>query len=554
MSNELSGFGRRLIVMLAMAAAWAAAAQPEFPFGPGGRGGPDGFGGPGGPGGGMGGGVQEDYPLLKKFDKNTDGWLNAEERQAARAFIEAEKQAGRGPRTPGPGGRGGRFGPPGEGPATAGAAGPKVKPSEVPSAGAANLYEPTVLRTLFLDFENPDWEKELAAFYRTDVEVPATLTVDGKTYRGVGVHFRGASSYFTVSEGRKRSLNVALDLVHQDQRLGGYRTLNLLNSHTDPSYLHTVLYMQVARDYLPAPKANFVRVVINGEGWGVYINVQQFNKDFLNEWFRTTKGARWKVPGSPRAGSSGLAYLGDDPAAYKKYYEIKSKDDPKAWAALIELCKLLKETPAEQLEKTLAPKLDLDGALKFLALENIFCNADGYWTRGSDYNLYLDEKGRFHILPHDANETFAEPRGPGMGGRGGGGGGGPGLSLHPLAGADDSSKPLLNKLLASPALKARYFSHVRAITERWLDWTKLGPVAQKYHALIAPEVKKETHALASYEAFERSLAADTVIPGGGEGRGRGPGMGGSMSLKKFVEARRAYLLALPEVKEAKPLK
>jgi molybdopterin-biosynthesis enzyme MoeA-like protein len=53
--------------------------------------------------------------------------------------------------------------------------------------------------------------------------------------------------------------------------------------------------------------------VINGESWGVYVSVQQFNKDFVKEWFETTKGARWKVPGSP-GGRGSLAYLGDDPA------------------------------------------------------------------------------------------------------------------------------------------------------------------------------------------------------------------------------------------------
>jgi hypothetical protein len=34
---------------------------------------------------------------------------------------------------------------------------------------------PEVLRTLFLQFEEPDWEKELADFYHTDVDVPAIL-------------------------------------------------------------------------------------------------------------------------------------------------------------------------------------------------------------------------------------------------------------------------------------------------------------------------------------------------------------------------------------------
>ena len=146
--------------------------------------------------------------------------------------------------------------------------------------------------------------------------------------------------------------------------------MNLLNSHEDPTYLRAVLYYQISRDYIPAPKANFMRVVINGESWGVYPNVQHFDKDLINDGFKTTKGARWKVPGSPRA-QGGLGYLGEDPALYKRSYEIKSKDEPKAWVDLIRLCRVLNQTPSEKLEAALAPLLDIDGALKFLALENV---------------------------------------------------------------------------------------------------------------------------------------------------------------------------------------
>jgi hypothetical protein len=35
---------------------------------------------------------------------------------------------------------------------------------------------------VFLTFESRNWAEELAAFYRTDVDVPATVVVDGKTY------------------------------------------------------------------------------------------------------------------------------------------------------------------------------------------------------------------------------------------------------------------------------------------------------------------------------------------------------------------------------------
>src|SRR6185503_11750800 len=111
----------------------------------------------------------------------------------------------------------------------------------------------------FLTFEDAEWEKELADFKGTDVEVPAKLEVDGKTFVDVGVHFRGMSSFGMVSEGQKRSLNLSLDFAHKDQQIGGYRTLNLLNSHDDPSFLRSVLFYEIAREYVAAPKANFAR-------------------------------------------------------------------------------------------------------------------------------------------------------------------------------------------------------------------------------------------------------------------------------------------------------
>ena len=508
--------------------------------------GPGGFGAP-----------QADTKLVTQFDKDGDKRLNTAERKAAREWLGKEKAEGRGPRRPGP--PGGRrpnenLPPP--------APGAKVSPADVKSFPDALLYDLATVRTVFLEFEGSDWEKELSDFYHTDVEVPATLTVDGRTYRDVGVHFRGASSFFTVGEGRKHSLNLSLDFVHDTQRLGGYRTLNLLNSHTDPTYLRSVLYYQAARDYIAAPKANYARVVINGESWGVFINAQQFNKDFTRDTFQSEKGARWKVPGSPRA-QGGLTYLGDDVREYKKHYEIKSKNDAKSWAALVKLCKTLNETPADKLEAALAPMLDIDDALKFLALENVFINGDGYWVRTSDYALYQDERGRFHLVPLDSNETFRAPEGPGMGGgrggpdngprgSGGGGGGGArveGVKLDPMAGASDPNRPLLNKLLAVPALKARYLGYVRDMAERWLDWKKVGALARQYQALIAAEVKADTRKLDTFEAFTRGVDGETApTPAPDPGR-RGPRA--PMSLKSFVEQRRAFLLAHPDVKTAR---
>jgi hypothetical protein len=342
-----------------------------------------------------------------------------------------------------------------------------------------------------------------------------------------------------VGEGRKRSLNLSLDFAHDDQRLLGYRTVNLLNAHRDPTFLRTVLYYDIARHYLPAPKANYVRLVVNGESWGVYVNAQQFNKDFIKEWYSDAKGARWKVPGSPR-GNAGLGYLGEDAAEYKKKYEIKTKNEPKAWTDLIKLCRTLDKTPLEKLEAALAASLDLDQTLWFLAVENVFINNDGYWIRASDYEIYQDAKGHFHIIPYDANETFNYPE---RMGRMGGAEEIRGVELDPLAGSTDANKPLLHRLLAVPALKARYLAHVRTLAGEWLDWKKLGPLAEQYQALIADEVKADTRKLSSYEAFKKGISEDVEQEGF-----RGPDR--VLSLKNFAGQRRTFLLNHPDIKQA----
>ncbi len=690
-SGAAGALGIGIVALLAAAAGvWAQDGPP--PGAPGGGAGfgpgPGGFGG-GGPGGPFGN--REERKLVKRFDKDGDKRLNATERKAAREAIAKEQAEGGGPRR-GPGG----FGPRNRG-GSRGATpqpGAKVTVADAPTFPDKAFYDPLTLRTLFLEFESADWEKELTEFHNSDVLVPARLTVDGKAYPDVGVHFRGMSSFGMVGEGQKRSLNLSVDFAHEGQNVQGYRTLNLLNSHEDPSFLRAVLFYDIAREYLPAPKANFVRVVINGENWGVYVNVQQFNKDFLRDAFKTTQGVRWKVPGSPGARGS-LAYLGDDQASYKGIYELKSKENPKAWADLIRLCKTLNQTPADQLEAALAPILDVDGALRFLALDNALINNDGYWIRTSDYSIYQDEAGKFHVLPQDANETLTKPGGPGFGGGPGGGRGpggrrqfgpgamlgqvlldqgdtskdqklskdemtalggtwfdrfdtgkagkltaeqfstglatvlpvpqgfgGPGLfgaldadqdgsltraeataafgkwaeewdtdksgglgaeklsagletalprpnfggpggpggagggragmggppgmmmamnvkgvELDPLIAANDASKPLISKLLAVPAWRERYLGYVREIAEKHLDWSRLGPAAGRYHALIADAVKADTRKLDPTEDFEKSVDGEA-------------GEGGHITLKAFAEQRRAYLLkqtaALPK--------
>lgn len=529
-----------------------------------GQDGPGGFGGPGGPGG------AREQQLVERFDADKSGKLDDAERAKAREFVKSQPRRGMGPG--GPGGRGGRGnfpgGPPPEGEpggnATARAT-KQIAEGEVKSYPDAALYDASVVRTIFLQFPQADWFDELADFYRTDVELPATMRVDGVEYPGVGVGFRGNSSY-GMAQGKKKSFSISIDFTDPKLRLHGYDELNLLNCNDDASYLREAIHAFVARGFMPALQANVVQVVVNGENWGVYANVQQFDKTYLDESFGTKKGVRFKAPANPRGGA-GLAWLGDDRKAYESAYELKGDLDDAAeeaaWQRLIECCRVLNTTPVDQLEAALPPVFDVDAALWFLAVDAALLDGDGYASRASDFLVWESPEGRFRPLPYDSNEILGSGRGPGgpggmrgnrrgappgeaqgpggpppggepgrdsqgrppqegqepgappqggrgqRGGRGAGGPGGmmgaPSPTSSPLALAEQQGRPL-GRLLLVPRWRAAYLAHLRALATQRLDWNVLGPFVEGLHERIDAMAKDDDKSLASYAAFSSSVA------------------------------------------------
>ncbi len=494
--------------------------QPQgFSGGP-----PQGFTGGRPPGfGGGRGGPRPAIKIVAKYDTNKDGKLTGDERKAA---LEARGEA---------------YSPEQRAGTRTGDIQDDVKSSLASTpVDSPTFYDAGTLRTLYLRFPDEDWYAQLNTFYRTDVEVPAELVVDGKVYSEIGVRFRGTSSYFTVASAKK-SFNIAVDYGDDNQRLFGYKTLNLLNGHVDSSFLREVLYNRIARDYMPAMKTNLVKLVINGENWGVYINLQQYNKDFLDEWFGTRDGIRWKV--GPGGGT--LTYNGNDPSTYQRTYQLKTANAKNPWEKLIALCEMLEpKIPDAKLVTDLPLIFNIDRALWQLAVSNVFMDDDGYIHKGGDYAIYQDVNERFHLISHDNNESFRfgrASRGGGPGGRGPGGWSWGELTsgmVSPLTHADNAMRPVINRLLGIPEWKARYIAHVHTVTDEWLDWKVLEPIINEYHSLIDSEVKNDDKKLYPYQDYQTSADGDS--------RERTP------SLKQFVTQRREYLLNHPELNKPAP--
>ncbi len=431
-------------------------------------------------------------------------------------------------------------------------------------AAGEGLYDESTIPVLQLKFSQANWWQQLQANYQSKTNLPATLTVDGIAYEGVGVRFRGNTSYQMTGTSQKKSFNIEIDYTIAGQSLMGYETLNLINCASDATFMREVLYSNTCRQQIPSAKANFVRLEINGENWGIYANVQQLNGDFIRDWFLSNDGTRWRaqgdmgggggVPGGrtppggttpvtpvtpnvpprtttgeitvaefPGGGGGGvtngvaaLTWQGTASTAYERVYELKNSAQADPWASLIHVCDVLNNTALAQLPEKLEPVLNVDRALWVCAFEIIFQDDDGYVNkRGSDYCLYYEpETGRMHLMQYDGNESMNMT--------------GTGWSVFYRA--DDPVVPVMNRLMAVPQYRQRYLAHVRTILDSFFTEEGLSAKIDAYRALIENEVKADTKKLYTTQAFTSGLE----------------------TLKSFVRSRRASILANAEVKRPVP--
>ena len=397
------------------------------------------------------------------------------------------------------------------------------------------LYDALAVRTLRLTFTQSAWQTLLASGRTTGSNTLATLEFDGQSYPGVGVRYRGNTSYSGLGAGgapTKKSLNIEMDYTNATTRLRGYKTLNLNNAYTDESLMREPLYFNVMRQYTVCPHSGFARLYINDQYWGLYCLTQQEDGDLIKEYFPSTDGDRWRAPnmggggggfpggggggGAPGgSGNSALGYLGTRVATYQSNYQLKSDNSTNAWERLMHATDVLNNTPAAQLRDAAEDVLAVDRWLWFLAIENLFTDEDSYYFKGADYGFYYEpESGRIHPVEHDGNETCVAAD----------------VSLSPVQGAASSTRPVLYRLLGIAELRQRYLAHLRTVLEETFNPATLLPVINEYSALTIADIVADTKKNYTMTAYTNDLSA----------------------LRSFVQKRYVFLTNHAELKPVAP--
>lgn len=411
-----------------------------------------------------------------------------------------------------------------------------------------NLYDIDEYRVMELEFDDTNWATQLAANYGSEVNVSADLILDGERHEGVGVRYKGDTSYRNATTAKK-SFSVYVDDTDEDLRLMDYKTLNLNNAFSDASFMREVLYNNFCSQYIASPKTNFVHLFVNGTDYGVYINAQQENGDFLNEVFVDNDGDRWRAGVSPATSGGGpggggpggggpgggsgllnfggdLSWLGETTSLYEESYILKSDKNPDPYTALVNMIDVLNNTSLANLPDELDQVMAIDSFLWMLALESLFLDGDGYLAKTGDYLLYHDiNTGRIHPIQHDGNETFndADSEIPN------------GVEADPFFGEDlPTERPLTAKLFAIDSYRQRYLAHLRTILDESFHWDYFEPRIAAYRDLIEDDVLADNLKQTSDTEYLNNVDADD-----GE-------------LREFIENRRNFLLSHDEINQDSP--
>ncbi len=227
-----------------------------------------------------------------------------------------------------------------------------------------------------------------------------------ETIDSIGFRLRGNTSRVS----KKKSFKISFNSFKQGFDFHGMEKLNLNGEHNDPSIIRSKLCFDHYKTVgYTASRANHVQVFINGVYYGLYINVEHIDEEFIKKNFADDSGNLWKC-----LYPADLTYKGSDPSIYinlnnngTPVYELKTNEQQMDFSKLVRLITILNNTPANSLPDSIESVIDITGVLKYFAMNVMTGSWDDYWALMNNYYLYHEPvKDIFHIIPYDYDNSF----------------------------------------------------------------------------------------------------------------------------------------------------
>lgn len=349
-------------------------------------------------------------------------------------------------------------------------------------AQSGNLFNDNMVPSIYISLP-PDTLTAIYADPASTVYRAAQFIFDDGATRDtvpqIGFRLRGNTSRWSD----KKSFKISFNQFVAGQRYQGVKKINLNGSHNDPTMMREKVFYDLWKQTgLPERRTNFTKVYINGNYFGLYTNLEEIDKDWLQSAYAENEGNLYKC-----TYPADLAYINNTQNAYKniqnstatggRAYELQTNETADDYADLVQLISTLNQTPDANFVTQIQQILNVDGYLKALALDVATGNWDNYAYNKNNYFLYHNlNTGKFEFITYDTDNTL-------------------GIDWIGIDWATRNyqtwinptePRPLASKLLAIPAFKQRYTAHLDSITRYISQLDVLAPRLDALQALIAP--------------------------------------------------------------------
>ncbi len=402
------------------------------------------------------------------------------------------------------------------------------------------FFDEDSLRSIYIDFYNPGYHNYLvnAWYYNPSERIPAILTLNGVQYDSVGVRYKGNSTFCLPNDNQnvKVPYNIDMNYFIDEQQLLGYNKMKLANAWMDPTFVKQIISSNIYRKYLPTGESNLVKLNVQGNYVGLYVNDESINKQFLKKHFDEKSGPLFKcdnidrfcdTANAPSAMPPNLYYMGDDTTLYYDSYDMKSEN---GWEELVYLIKTI-DTDFNNIDSI----LNVDRTLWAFAVNQVVLNLDCYNTYYvHNYYLYQTKDELFQMIPWDLDNSFV---GAILG------------SFWPWSSAYEYDpfftispnsqpwevRPLLDKLLSDPFYRDLYTAHLRTIINESLDTAYIRSEINNLQQLAYSAADSDQNKVFSMQDYVNNVESALWT---------GWSFGGIMST---INARKEYLLNHPEI-------
>lgn len=333
----------------------------------------------------------------------------------------------------------------------------------------------------------------------TPIWTEATLTVDGAAWNHVGIRYKGNSSLQSAHRGGgKYPFKLDFDEWEDtypavdNQRFFGFKQLNLSSNFNDSSFMREKVASDLFLAYgVPAPRTAFCEVYLdNGSGpefMGVYTLVEEIDDTAYKTLFVSDEGNLYKPDGDAASFALGTydeaemdlktneeaADYSDVRALYDVLHDAQRTEDPAAWTAALEAV------------------FDVDGFLRYLAVNQVIQNWDTYGQMTHNYFLYQDE-GTLHWIAWDNNESLTSGRRTPLS-----------LSLSEVG----DNWPIIRYIIDVDAYRARYEELMQGFVTAHFNSESMNAIYDAHASTLGEVGPRETAGFAAAVEVLRSHAA-----------------------------------------------